>query len=245
MPTDDEGPDAQIGRALRVVRAEHSQQELADAMRDRGWRWTQATVWGVEAGKRPLRLAEARDVAEFLGVAITALVSDGSDSVIASLLRQAEWAERNAWADALDRRSQYARNRMRRQLMQMVAEIRSGAKGPYRVRGLDLEGMIYRLMGQSASEGLENRSIILLELGATAESIGMLIEGPIDVPQITDNSAYNRAEARFRLLDEAIGQRLPMVSFDAGHLIPPTPAAVYVDGLESDWVPEGDESDAT
>jgi hypothetical protein len=37
-------------------------------MRERGWKWSQATVWSVERGDRPLRLAEAEDLAGVLGV---------------------------------------------------------------------------------------------------------------------------------------------------------------------------------
>jgi len=43
-----------------------SQQSLATAMRERGWRWSQATVWAVESGERPLRITEAADVVEIL-----------------------------------------------------------------------------------------------------------------------------------------------------------------------------------
>lgn len=39
-----------------------SQQALADAMRELGHKWSQATVWSVERGNRPLRLVEANDL---------------------------------------------------------------------------------------------------------------------------------------------------------------------------------------
>ena len=35
-------------------------------MRERGWKWSQATVWAVEKGDRPLRLAEANDLGAIL-----------------------------------------------------------------------------------------------------------------------------------------------------------------------------------
>lgn len=35
-------------------------------MRTRGWKWSQATVWAVEKGERPLRLAEAEDLVSIL-----------------------------------------------------------------------------------------------------------------------------------------------------------------------------------
>ena len=61
--------NTRIGAAVHALRGPASQQSVADAMRHRGWRWSQATVWSVETGRRPLRLAEARDLAEILGVA--------------------------------------------------------------------------------------------------------------------------------------------------------------------------------
>ncbi|PZE93909.1 hypothetical protein DEJ00_01435 [Curtobacterium sp. MCLR17_039] len=45
-----------------------SQKDLAVAMRERGHRWSQATVWNVERGERPLRLSEANSLAEILEV---------------------------------------------------------------------------------------------------------------------------------------------------------------------------------
>ena len=48
------------------MRGDRSQQSVADAMRERGWKWSQATVWSVEKGERPLRLAEAEALAQVL-----------------------------------------------------------------------------------------------------------------------------------------------------------------------------------
>jgi CRISPR/Cas system-associated exonuclease Cas4 (RecB family) len=59
--------DRQIGRTMAILRGDKTQQAVADEMRMRGWRWSQATVWSVEKGERPLRLAEAEDLAEVLG----------------------------------------------------------------------------------------------------------------------------------------------------------------------------------
>lgn len=60
--------DVQVGRNIAAYRAGRSQQWLADAMRSFGWKWSQATVWAVEKGERPLRLSEALDVAMLLGM---------------------------------------------------------------------------------------------------------------------------------------------------------------------------------
>lgn len=51
--------DEQIGRNLVALRGDLSQKELADRMRKRGFKWSQATVWAIEKGERPLRLTES------------------------------------------------------------------------------------------------------------------------------------------------------------------------------------------
>ena len=59
--------DILIGKNLTTLRGSVSQQELAALMRDRNHKWSQATVWSVEKGERPLRLHEAVDLASVLG----------------------------------------------------------------------------------------------------------------------------------------------------------------------------------
>jgi hypothetical protein len=59
--------DEQIGKNIRRVRGDKSQKDVAAAMSDRGWKWSQSTVWSVEKGERPLRVAEAEDLATILG----------------------------------------------------------------------------------------------------------------------------------------------------------------------------------
>lgn len=66
--------DARIGKRLQELRGELSQAALASAMAERGHKWSQATVWSVETGRRPIRLAEADDVASICGFDIQALV---------------------------------------------------------------------------------------------------------------------------------------------------------------------------
>lgn len=48
--------------------AKRSQKDVGDAMRLRGHKWSQATVWSVEKGERPLKFAEAGDLAEILRI---------------------------------------------------------------------------------------------------------------------------------------------------------------------------------
>lgn len=71
--------DTAIGARLSEVRkAVHlSQSDLASAVARRGHKWSQATVWAVESGKRPLRLSEAIAIAGVTGVEVGALVPDG------------------------------------------------------------------------------------------------------------------------------------------------------------------------
>lgn len=66
--------DVLIGEAVAFHRGPRSQKSLGEAMRARGHRWSQATVWSVEKGDRPLKLAEAVDVAAELGVELDTLL---------------------------------------------------------------------------------------------------------------------------------------------------------------------------
>ena len=77
--------DEQIGRNLVRLRGDISQKDLADKMRDFGWKWSQATVWSIEKGERPLRLTEAIDLAGILAVSMDALIGD--DDVVDDMYR--------------------------------------------------------------------------------------------------------------------------------------------------------------
>lgn len=59
--------DHAIGQNLVRLRGDVSQEELADEMRGRGYKWSKATIWSIEQGTRPLRLSEAMDVLDVLG----------------------------------------------------------------------------------------------------------------------------------------------------------------------------------
>lgn len=60
--------DEQIGRSLVGIRGTMSQADLALRMRERGYKWSASTVWAIEKGDRPLKLTEAVDVLEILGI---------------------------------------------------------------------------------------------------------------------------------------------------------------------------------
>ncbi|MEV5042724.1 helix-turn-helix domain-containing protein [Microbacterium sp. LMI1x-1-1.1] len=60
--------DVQIGQNLARLRGSISQSELAAQMKALGWKWSQSTVWSIEKGDRPLRLAEAEDLLPILNL---------------------------------------------------------------------------------------------------------------------------------------------------------------------------------
>jgi hypothetical protein len=62
-----------------------SQKDLARAMTERGWKWSQSTVWSVETGERPLRLAEAEDLATILSSDVRQL---GTDTGVANMMEK-------------------------------------------------------------------------------------------------------------------------------------------------------------
>lgn len=70
--------DKQIGLNLQRIREEAglSQKQLAAAVKKAGPRWSQTTVWAVEAGERPLRLTEALLLGNILEVNYHSLVRD-------------------------------------------------------------------------------------------------------------------------------------------------------------------------
>lgn len=79
--------DQQIGRNVAHYRGDRSQEWLGIQMRAQGHKWSQSTVWSVEAGTRPLRFTEAQDLAVILGIEPYQLL--GSDAE-AQLVRAAD-----------------------------------------------------------------------------------------------------------------------------------------------------------
>ncbi|MFB2596588.1 helix-turn-helix domain-containing protein [Herbiconiux sp. P17] len=68
--------DSDIGQNLLTLRGARTQKEIADRMRELGWKWSQATVWAIEKGERSVKLAEAHDLAELLDVDVSDLMLD-------------------------------------------------------------------------------------------------------------------------------------------------------------------------
>ncbi len=69
-------------------------------MRSRGWKWSQATMWSVERGERPLRLTEAKDLVAILGCQLMDLFSEATvldtEATIKDLIRGVEREYREA-----------------------------------------------------------------------------------------------------------------------------------------------------
>lgn len=82
--------DRWIGASVVYFRGDASQKALADAMRDRGHKWSQSTVWAVEKGDRPLKLAEAHDVAEVLDATVESLLVPPEDISYWRAIRQVD-----------------------------------------------------------------------------------------------------------------------------------------------------------
>lgn len=70
--------DVRVGGLVRRLRGRWntSQQQLANEMREHGFDWAQATVWGVETGKRALRLSEAVALSLILDIDLSDLTAD-------------------------------------------------------------------------------------------------------------------------------------------------------------------------
>lgn len=88
--------DSVIGESVARLRAaaDMPQAELAARVRRGGHRWSQATVWSVEKGERPLRLSEAVLLAEILEFDLEQLYDQKSVEL---------WAAENLVDDAKER----------------------------------------------------------------------------------------------------------------------------------------------
>lgn len=82
------GSDKEIGRTIAELRGDKTQQAVSVEMRNRGWKWSQATVWSIEKGERPLRLREASDLAEVLGTSMDRFFSDSNSVRLEDDLRE-------------------------------------------------------------------------------------------------------------------------------------------------------------
>lgn len=80
--------DIKIGQNIRQLRGGRSQDEIAEHMREHGYRWVQSTVWNVEKGERPVRAAELKILADYFGVPPESLWEDPEANQVTEQLRQ-------------------------------------------------------------------------------------------------------------------------------------------------------------
>ncbi|WP_433240306.1 helix-turn-helix domain-containing protein [Actinomadura nitritigenes] len=75
-------PETTLGRALRSIREGRgmAQQEVAEAMRARGFSWLQTTAAKTEAGQRPFRVNEFVSLCSVLGVDPAVLISEAQSA---------------------------------------------------------------------------------------------------------------------------------------------------------------------
>ncbi|MGA7418614.1 MAG: helix-turn-helix transcriptional regulator [Acidimicrobiales bacterium] len=78
MPT----PEEYVGASIRRLRQAHgwSQEQLARAMSDAGFKWIQTTVAKTEAAERPIRLGEMIGLARLFGVEAHEMFEPPSDT---------------------------------------------------------------------------------------------------------------------------------------------------------------------
>jgi len=86
--------DELIGQNVARYRGDLSQRELATRMRELGWKWSHLTVASVERGERPLRLAEAQDLARVLETQVYSFTSDPDRSLLIEYIREVARAEK-------------------------------------------------------------------------------------------------------------------------------------------------------
>src|SRR5580700_10570206 len=76
------GIDQNIAANVRAYREAGglSQEELAQRMTDRGFGFSQATIWKIESGQRPVKLSEAAALANALGILSLSFLLDDPES---------------------------------------------------------------------------------------------------------------------------------------------------------------------
>jgi transcriptional regulator with XRE-family HTH domain len=86
-----ENADEKLAGNLRALRdgAGMSQGALAAAMAERGWPWHQSTVNRIEAGRQPVKFAEAVDLAAILGTSLDRLTWSSAEASQAEFVHAA------------------------------------------------------------------------------------------------------------------------------------------------------------
>lgn len=143
--------DAVIGANLKRLRGDTNQADLAEEMKRRGHRWSQATVWAVQRGERSLKLAEARDLAEVLGVKVEAFFLASEAEKRFTDVRKALHDLRRARIDLRDAYRNWLTTKDYAELTRIVAENTTyeGAELERLMRFGEDQEEISRLVGES------------------------------------------------------------------------------------------------
>ncbi|MGP5261226.1 helix-turn-helix domain-containing protein [Brachybacterium paraconglomeratum] len=161
--------DAEIGARLQSLRESVvSQATLANAMKDHGHeKWSQATVWAVEAGKRPLRLSEAASLAAILGAEVSDFLQSSAVGKVIGSMREAITDVDRAATDltAAAVRFEDARTRLRLTVRSIDAEQVSSWPDSERVRLIDLMREADKRMKWDLSDvaDLDDRTDLFME----------------------------------------------------------------------------------
>jgi len=94
------GIDQNIAASVRAYReaASVSQEDLAQRMSDRGFGFSQATVWKIESGQRPVKVSELVALADSLDVLTPMdLTSEPDIARHAAEMQQAHWKAHDAY----------------------------------------------------------------------------------------------------------------------------------------------------
>lgn len=82
--------DVQIGENIALLRDRTPQGALAQQMKARGHKWSQNTVWLVEQGERPLRMSEAKDLADIFKIDVNELLEESETRRVERYFRHSE-----------------------------------------------------------------------------------------------------------------------------------------------------------
>lgn len=160
--------DKFVGTRVAQLRGDMSQKDLAEKMRGYGWKWVQQTVGIVEKGERPLRLTEASDLVQILGVPLGDLFSAGN--LLSRELNKARASERDLSSQIRDLQEIQEAVSEARQTLQLLVELSQGGNGPYHVNGSAAWLLEHHLSDGTGNIYLDPRDAVM-EAGVPSEAV--------------------------------------------------------------------------
>lgn len=126
-------PDEEIGSRLQQVREDLglNQSQLISRLKSAGLGWSQATISKVEAGARPVRVAELPALAAALSVSQQDLLAP--EDPIKATLDRITLIEATAYESYASLQSRYVSAKAARRGVQLLFELSKGFAGPYTV----------------------------------------------------------------------------------------------------------------